>query len=233
MGRPSGKYGDAEVGAGSGEAVAGAAPAAASGEVVMDPDCQSGQNERMTSHGASNKDQREPTGSLVQGPEGPTLQIQRTLDHSPEDVWSYLADPELLRWYGTYTGDPESGSVQLAMVEAPDHPGECVIEVCERPSRLHVTLSDPNGEAWRLRVSLDAAAGGPGTDLVFRQPVAGFESMVGEIGPGWEYYLDRLTVALRGGDVDAVDFADFYPGQKEHYTPDPTPPLTGAEGVGD
>ncbi|GAA1660498.1 hypothetical protein GCM10010977_25840 [Citricoccus zhacaiensis] len=165
------------------------------------------------------EEHREPTGSVVDGPEGPTIQIQRTLGHPPEDVWSYLADPELLRWYGTYTGDPASGSVQLAMVEAPDHPGECVIEVCERPSRLHVTLADPNGNPWRLRVSLDRAAAGADTDLVFRQPLAGSKDEAGDIGPGWEYYLDRLTVALDGGDVDAVDFAEYYPAQKAHYSP--------------
>ncbi|NUL45965.1 polyketide cyclase [Cellulosimicrobium funkei] len=163
---------------------------------------------------------REPTGSVVEGPEGPTIQIQRTLGQPPEDVWSYLADPELLRWYGTYTGDPASGSVQLAMVEAPEHPGECVIEVCERPSRLHVTLTDPQGNPWRLRVSLDRAVAGAGsaTDLVFRQPLAGSKDESSEIGPGWEYYLDRLTAALNGGDVDAVDFADYYPAQKAHYS---------------
>lgn len=165
---------------------------------------------------------REPTGALVDGPEGLTIQIQRTLDHPPEDVWAYLTDPGLLRWYGTYTGDPASGSVQLAMVEAPETPGECVIEACERPARLEVTLTDPEGAHWRLRVSLDHAASGAGTDLVFRQPVAGFETMAGDVGPGWEYYLDRLTLALDGGDVEAVDFADYHPAQREHYTPEAT-----------
>ncbi|MGM7671155.1 SRPBCC domain-containing protein [Microbacterium sp. A93] len=163
---------------------------------------------------------REPTGTLVDGPEGLTIQIQRTLGHPPEDVWAYLTDPELLRWYGTYTGDPASGSVQLAMVEAPEAPGKCVIEVCERPSRLDVTLTDPEGADWRLRLSLDHAESGAGTELVFRQPVAGFETMTGDVGPGWEYYLDRLTLALGGGDVEAVDFADYHPAQRDHYTPE-------------
>lgn len=169
--------------------------------------------------GMSEPETRQPTGSLVDGPEGLTLQIHRTLNHPPEDVWAHLADPSLLGWYGTYTGDPGSGVVQLAMVEAPDRPGPCVIEACQRPSRLEVTLTDPAGADWRLRLSLDRARDGVGTDLVFRQPVAGFESMAGDVGPGWEYYLDRLQVALDGGDVDTVDFAAFHPAQREHYTP--------------
>jgi uncharacterized protein YndB with AHSA1/START domain len=163
---------------------------------------------------------REPTGRIIDGPEGQAIQITRTLPHAVEDVWNHLADPALLAsWYGTYTGDPATGSVQLAMVEAPDQPGECTIEACERPHRLHVVLQDPTGAAWRLRVSLDSAGSGAGTALVFTQPIAGFEQMAPDVGPGWEYYLDRLQAALDGGDVDAVDFADFHPHQREHYTP--------------
>ncbi|WP_413544081.1 SRPBCC family protein [Citricoccus nitrophenolicus] len=169
----------------------------------------------MPEHGT-----REPTGTLVDGPEGRTIQIQRTLSQPPEDVWAYLTDPELLRWFGTYTGDPASGSVQLAMVEAPDRPETCVIEACERPSRLEVTLTEPSGAGWLLRLSLDAGEAGDGTDLVFRQPVAGSGSMAGDVGPGWEYYLDRLAAALEGEDVEAVDFADYHPALREHYTPD-------------
>ncbi|MDI3330747.1 MAG: SRPBCC family protein [Micrococcus sp.] len=163
---------------------------------------------------------REPTGRIIDGPEGPSIQITRTLPHAVEDVWSHLADPALLaRWYGTYTGDPATGSVRLAMVEAPDQPGECTIETCERPHRLDVVLQDPDGAAWRLRVTLDSADAGAGTALVFSQPIAGVEQMAPDVGPGWEYYLDRLQAALDGGDVDAVDFAAFHPGQRDHYTP--------------
>ena len=38
------------------------------------------------------------------------------------------------------------------------------------------------------------------------------------VGPGWEYYLDRLVAAETGGDVAAVDFeADYYPAMAGHY----------------
>jgi uncharacterized protein YndB with AHSA1/START domain len=175
---------------------------------------------------------REPTGRIIDGPEGQAIQITRTLPHAVEDVWNHLADPALLAsWYGTYTGDPATGSVQLTMVEAPDQPGECTIEACERPHRLHVVLQDPAGAAWRLRLSLDSAGSGTGTALVFTQPIAGFEQMTPDVGPGWEYYLDRLQAALDGGDVDAVDFADFHPHQRGHYTPAGAAP-GGPEGDG-
>jgi hypothetical protein len=38
------------------------------------------------------------------------------------------------------------------------------------------------------------------------------------VGPGWEYYLDRLVAAETGGDVAAIDFdRDYYPAMQEHY----------------
>ena len=39
-----------------------------------------------------------------------------------------------------------------------------------------------------------------------------------DVGPGWEYYLDRLVAAETGGDVGAVDFGrDYHPAMQEHY----------------
>ena len=62
------------------------------------------------------------------------------------------------------------------------------------------------------------ADGGDGaTTLAFGQVVhdrAAFES----IGPGWDYYLDRLVAAETGADVAAVDFAaDYFPALQGHY----------------
>ncbi|MGS0686750.1 hypothetical protein ACVBEQ_16665 [Nakamurella sp. GG22] len=40
----------------------------------------------------------------------------------------------------------------------------------------------------------------------------------GELGPGWEYYLDRLVAAETGGDVAGIDFdRDYYPAMVEYY----------------
>ena len=41
--------------------------------------------------------------------------------------------------------------------------------------------------------------------------------MAAGVGPGWEYYLDRLVAAETGADVAAIDFDDYYPAQSDHY----------------
>jgi hypothetical protein len=43
-------------------------------------------------------------------------------------------------------------------------------------------------------------------------------AMVGEVGPGWEYYADRWLAASTGGDPTAVDFAEYHPAMAEHFT---------------
>ena len=42
---------------------------------------------------------------------------------------------------------------------------------------------------------------------------------VGAVGPGWEYYLDRLVDAETGADPALRDFErDYYPAMAEHYS---------------
>jgi len=53
------------------------------------------------------------------------------------------------------------------------------------------------------------------TTLTFSQSVPNAELAAG-VGPGWEYYLDRLVAAEAGGDVGVVVWDD-YTGQSEHY----------------
>lgn len=42
---------------------------------------------------------------------------------------------------------------------------------------------------------------------------------VGEVGPGWEYYLDLLVAARDGAaDTAAPSFDDYYPAQRDYFT---------------
>jgi hypothetical protein len=70
-------------------------------------------------------------------------------------------------------------------------------------------------ERWQLELDLVEAGGI--TTLTFTQPDID-PAVADSVGPGWEYYLDRLVAVETGSDVAAVDFdRDYYPAMAEHY----------------
>jgi uncharacterized protein YndB with AHSA1/START domain len=135
-----------------------------------------------------------------------------------EDVWAAVTEPErLARWIGTWEGDPAEGSVDFRMTfEGDDHAAEAMeIRVCEPPRRLHLT-SRVGEEVWFLELDLTHADGV--TTLTFTQPGVTREN-AGGVGPGWDYYLDRLVDVETGADPARRDFdRDYYPSTAEHYT---------------
>lgn len=43
-------------------------------------------------------------------------------------------------------------------------------------------------------------------------------SVLDSVGPGWEYYLDRLVAAETGGDVSSINFEPgYYADLSGHY----------------
>jgi hypothetical protein len=54
------------------------------------------------------------------------------------------------------------------------------------------------------------------TTLRFGQRLTDPETAA-SVGPGWEYYLDRLVAAEAGNDLTGIDFDDYYPALAEHY----------------
>ncbi|WP_262851279.1 SRPBCC domain-containing protein [Mumia quercus] len=147
------------------------------------------------------------------------LVIERDFAAPVEEVWAAVTEPERLsRWIGTWTGDPASGAVEFRMTaEGEDVPVEKYgIEVCEPPRRLVTRADSPDatGEDWVL--TLDLADHEEGTRLTFAQAMADAETAA-SLGPGWEYYLDRLVAAETGADVAAVDFEAYLADQQDHY----------------
>lgn len=155
-----------------------------------------------------------PTGRLLRTPEGRDLVIVRTFRAPIQDVWASITEPErTARWFGGWTGEPGPGrTIRYTMGFEEGAPeGEMVIEACEPPRHLAVTI--PYGDAgWRLEARLTESDGS--TELRFSQRVdAGVN--VGDVGPGWEYYLDNLVASRTGGPLPS--FNDYYPAQKEYY----------------
>lgn len=147
--------------------------------------------------------------------------LTRTFTAPIADVWAAVTQPErLTRWIGTWTGDPTEGRVTFQMLyEGDDMPAEdFAIDECAPPAHLAITTTSPYDDgrtvSWHLELDLAEADGV--TTLTFAQSVPDPE-MAENVGPGWEYYLDRMVAAETGGDASQITFDDYYPALSEPY----------------
>jgi uncharacterized protein YndB with AHSA1/START domain len=155
-----------------------------------------------------------PTGRLVRTPAGRDLVIVRTFRAPIEDVWASITESErTARWWGAWTGEPGPGrTIMVTLAFEPGaEPSKMQIEACEPPRHLAVRAVNDYGD-WRLEAHLTEADGV--TELRFTQHLDD-ETNVGDVGPGWEYYLDNLVASRSGGAMP--DFNDYYPSQKPYY----------------
>ena len=151
-----------------------------------------------------------PTGRL----RGNDLVLTRQFRASIEDVWTSITDPSsTARWFGRWEGEPGVGNeIRVQMGFEDGQPWLTKkIEACEAPHRLVLTSV---GSSFTSKLELSLKAIGDGCELEFVQHAIN-RAMVGEIGPGWEYYLDNL-VASRG-DGPLPTFDTYYPAQKAYF----------------
>ena len=141
--------------------------------------------------------------------DGRTLSVSRTLEAPLADVWAGVTESDrLARWFGRWTGDPGEGFVMVTMTAeaTPLPPIRSQIDACEPPHRLAVRSSGQYGD-WSLSVDLAEADGV--TSLVLHQHDVDLATLA-EMGPGWEWYLDRLVAAVTGGEPPAPGDFDSY-----------------------
>ena len=158
-----------------------------------------------------------PSGRVVMLGDRLCLQIERTFQAPIEDVWAAITEPErLARWLGTWRGDPTEGRVMFRMLfEEGAHEDDIEIRECRPPERLAVT-SHVGEQQWHLDVDLSERDGI--TTLAFSQPDVDHDDLL-SVGPGWEYYLERLVAVETG--VRPPETADFersyHPAMSDHY----------------
>lgn len=156
-----------------------------------------------------------PTGQVVPTATGRDLVLDRVLPGSLDDAWASITESERLgRWFCTWTGEARvGGSVELSFVaEEGDATSQAEILACEPPNHLLVSTQDQGG-TWLLEVTL-TRVDSDRTRLRFVHHLDE-AARPGEIGPGWEYYLDRLVAALDGSPMP--DFDDYYPSLAPAY----------------
>ena len=114
------------------------------------------------------------------------------------DVWASLTDPErTARWFGPWQGDAAPGrTIQVQMVHEEGKPWmDMTIDACEPPRRLAISAAGEQATGtWSWCWSRATGV----TELRFTQHLTGTDG-VGEIGPGWEFYLDALVASRDGG----------------------------------
>lgn len=155
------------------------------------------------------------TGDVVRDDHGLRLEFVRTFVASIEQVWRAVTDPdELAAWIGTWRGDPEAGAVEFRMNEGGDYSPVRIVE-CTPPRRLVLEMLSADGP-WPLSVELTHAD--DTTTMVFVHRLAEPYDASG-VGPGWQFYLDRLDARVAGRPVPVQDdvwpeyeaLADRYP----------------------
>jgi hypothetical protein len=95
--------------------------------------------------------------------------------------------------------------------EAEGEPQAMTITACDAPRHLGLR-SESEWGVWHLEAHLSETAGV--TELRFVHHLDG-KTKVGDVGPGWEYYLDNLVASREGRPP--VDFNDYYPAQSAYF----------------
>jgi len=155
-----------------------------------------------------------PTGQLFTTEAGSDLVLSRTFRAPIGDVWASLTESDrTTRWFGPWKGEPGPGQmIEIQMVFEEGAPWlEARIEACEPPNRLAVSTINEHG-TWQLELLLSEVDGTTQVRLVHHLEST---EAVGEVGAGWEFYLDLLVAARTG--TPTPDFADYYPSMKPYF----------------
>jgi uncharacterized protein YndB with AHSA1/START domain len=156
-----------------------------------------------------------PTGRLVPTADGLDLVLNRRIKGSIDDVWASVTESErTARWFARWEGAAGPGAaIRVQMTHEERAPWtDATIQSCDPPHQLAVSVSDAGG-GWLLEIRL--AGDGEHTDLTFLQhrlDAAG----AGDIGPGWEYYLDMLIASRDSRPLPSFD--DYHPSMSAHFT---------------
>ena len=143
------------------------------------------------------------------------LKIARSLSLPIEETWAFLTESELTeRWFGPWEGDARAGgSVRVRMrFESNEAAIRVNIRACDAPNRLVMHVLD-EGADWELSFDLEAD-GDEDTVVVFTQLLTERVD-IGEVGPGWEYYLDLLVAATE--DTEEPSFEQYFPAMSAQY----------------
>ena len=145
---------------------------------------------------------------------GPDIRFSVKPDGGPSIAVVTTAGGRITQYGGSIlTGTPGAGNtIKIKMVFEKDGPeSEAHIDACEPPRRLALSTKG----AWGVKLDITLTQTGSVTELRFVHHLTN-RKLAGDMGPGWEYYLDNLVAARAGEKLPTFD--DYYPSMKAHYT---------------
>ncbi|WP_411734306.1 SRPBCC domain-containing protein [Paeniglutamicibacter sp.] len=151
---------------------------------------------------------------------GRRIVIELDAPYGVRDIWDAFTTVEGLRsWAGILRENAESGNQRFAFLEEglESAAGSVLVHQCRPPYKFRLTVDTDQGP-WDLGLDLSSRAG---TKKITFTHELGAADDPGTIGPGWEYYLQRMLVHLKGGNVDSVLWNDYYPALVPAYTKAP------------
>lgn len=159
-----------------------------------------------------------PLGAVIRDDEGMRLEFERSFPDPIDVVWAAVTESDQLgTWFGTWRGDPSTGTIEVCAIEGDGTYKATEITACDPPRTVAVVLETPDGP-WPISVTLSEADGG--TTLVFVHRLAEPYD-ASSIGPGWHYYLDRLAAAVSGATMpEGTDWPEYEPLGSSYPLPD-------------
>ena len=116
------------------------------------------------------------------------------------------------RWFGPWEPTGEDKRIRIQMAFEQGTPWlDGTIERSEPPRHLAVRTKGTYGEKL-LSITLSESAGTTTLEFVHHRVN---RMAIGELGPGWEFYLDMLAASREGRPLPA--FEAYYPAQKAHF----------------
>ena len=147
-----------------------------------------------------------------------TVHIEDVYDTDIDDLWRAVSEPErLARWLASVDGDLRvGGTIHAAFTSSWE--GPALIEVCDAPHRLRLTMMPGTPEQTELEAVLTTE--GQGTRLVIEERGLPWDEAP-DYGAGWQAHLDDLRAHLEGRP--AGDWHTRWTELISSYRPEQTP----------
>jgi hypothetical protein len=132
------------------------------------------------------------TGRIVRDDQGLELLIERRITAPADDVWQWLTvASNLAKW-----------------MPAPKSLTTTILEPGKRVRFEGLAGEDP----WRIELAIAEVIG---VTTVFASHRLSGARQAGDVGPMWEFILDRLVAAHGGHTAPSMD--DYFPSQRPYF----------------